>query len=217
MTFEIWYFLCWLVTVFTLDLRLYYFWARIGRRLLEKEYIGKAIKQYRSSFELQNQMRLWIWREDPYYQLYDMISLPAAFEARALNGNQGDDGDCDEFSLYAVTALEQIQRDNGNIDDKLCDQFSLVTVPWVHLKTWKPSGHNIGVFRYLVPGKGYVWAWVSNWYQCRIQWVRPDGSYFESPKDIVEYMCKSQGVRSLRWLRISLDLKTVNEHGSEVG
>jgi hypothetical protein len=213
---RIWYWLvrfgCWLV----LDLRLYYLWSRFGQWLFERKYVGKAIRLYKDEEELQKVMDKWVWRRDPFWQFNDMISCAAKVEALADAGESV--GDCDDFSIYAGRALENICEASGNttIAGKLVNDISLLTVPWLE-KNGVVGGHNVCVFRYLGSDGKWWWAWVSNWYDCRIQWEQPNGARFETAAQIAAYMSSQADAENLRWARVSLDLKKVFECGTALG
>jgi hypothetical protein len=208
---RVWYWLLWLGAVIALDLRLYYLWSRLGRWLYERQFLGREIRRYDSAQELQKAMEPWVWRPDPFWQFGDMISCPAAVEYKGTLGEPV--GDCDDFSVYAGEALRQLNDAFGSIDGKVVREISLLTVPWME-PTGKPNGHNVCVFRYLTPGKGWAWAWVSNWYDTHIQWSHPSGAPYEGPGEIAAFMCEQFEAQNTRWARVSLDLKKVYETGT---
>ena len=136
-----------------------------------------------------------------------MISTPAKVEARGMHGLPV--GDCDDFSIYAATAIQQMsERSNGVLSGKVVKEVSLLTVPWLE-KNGIVSGHNVCVFRYLTTDGKWWWAWVSNWYDCRIQWEMPNGALFETPAQIAAFMSRAADAVNLRWARVSVDLKKV--------
>lgn len=210
---HVWYWLvrfgCWLV----LDLRIYYLWSRLGRRLYEKDFVKKPIREYTNEDELQMTMERWVWRRDPFWQLFDMISCPAYVEFQA--DNQRPVGDCDDFSVYAAQALQQIAQKQGGIGGKVIAEISILTVPWME-KNGTISGHNVCVFRWLEQTKGWHWAWVSNWYDCKIQWNHPSGQTFEGPGEIAAHMCIQADATNLRWARVTPDLRRVVQTGTAI-
>jgi hypothetical protein len=208
---RVWYGLVFIGTFLVLDLRLYYLWSRFGRMLFEGLFVDKAIKEYRDEEELQQAMEKWVWRRDPLWELGDMISCPARVEYLATAGQPV--GDCDDFSIYCGTALAALEKKNGTIAGKIVKEISLLTVPWME-KSGKVNGHNVCVFRYLSPGGGWYWAWVSNWYDCKIQWTNPSGHFFETPAQIAAHMCISADSDNIRWARVTLDLRHVLETGT---
>jgi hypothetical protein len=196
----------------SLDLHLYYLWSRFGRWLFERPYLYQAIHKYVSADELASVMRPWQWRPDPWWQLWDMISCPKIVETKGLA--KLPVGDCDDFSVYAGTALSELQENAGAIHGPgglgpyLCKNFSLLTIPWM-TKDGQLEGHNICVFQYYdIAHQTWFWSWVSNWFACEIQWTH------ETDLRPIIKRVVGDG-KNLRWARVSLDLKTVYETGTE--
>lgn len=209
----VWFALCIVGCFLMFDLRVYYFWSRLGRWIYERKYLKQAIRQYDTTSLMQAGMRGWIWRMDPWWHGFDMISHPAAFEARCLNGDKEDDGDCDEFSVYIGQALLDMAQRIGSVDGRVISQVSLSAISWMHMDTGKVSGHNVCIFRYLIPGEGYRWAWASNWFECGVLWTR-HGKTYESAREVVDHVCDIMGARLIRFARVSIDLKKMYEVGS---
>ena len=213
---RIWYWMNWFWGWMALDLRIMFLWSRLMRRVYESKYIGKPIHQFKDILELQRFMVDWMWRPDPFWVGWDMTSVPAAVEARASDSDKKNDDDCDGFAVYACEALNQIARDNnGSLSGNLVRNITMLTSLWAGPKDGDANGHCVCVFEYLVPGVGWRWAWVSNWYRCAIQWKTPNGSYIESLLQIVDIMCQAAGgAQSTRWAHYERDLKKVYKTGT---
>lgn len=194
-----------LLTKVVLNLRVYYYWSRLGRWLFEYKYLDKPIPEFKDLTELSEHVREFSWRADPWWQGFDMISCPAMLEETKHD-------DCDGFSLYLGHALRQISQDHrGALDLVQVRCFSLLSIPWV-TPNGRPGGHNVCVFEWMNRKGQWAWAHVSNWYGCSIQWMHWDGQkYFYTINDVVKEIVGSNW--NLGWARASLDLKNVYETG----
>lgn len=192
-------------TFFTLTCHIYYIWSRFGRWIYEREFAGKSVSAFTSLSVLESYVANMEWVKDKWYQFGDMISYPAAAEARFKNGEAL--GDCDEFSMFFCSALPQTFSLNPK-DLPCFRDISMLTVPYV-MDTGKFDGHNVCVFRYCPETSTELcWAWASNWFNGKVQFTS-----FTDINCIVKEIEKLAKAKCYRWARVSPDLKTVYEIG----
>ena len=150
------------------NLRLYYMWSKVYQWLYEKRKWNQiTIPLFASFEEIEETLGKMIWRRDSWPELWDAISLPQATYGRHLVGNKS--GDCDDISIFAAYCIERARRRTGLNRPIL--EVGFLSCPWVDHKN-ELGGHNVCTFSYYEKGET-KWAYVSNWYEGRIQWGFP--------------------------------------------
>jgi hypothetical protein len=129
-------------TYLYLSLGIYGLWSRLYRAVAEWRYRNLEISTYDSYESLVAAVRKLIWKADSWEQLWDAVSLPQRVEY-VLNW-QADKrvGDCDEFAIYQVAALNKSLKTGKFIGDFDLEWAAMLTVTWVD-KDGKYGGHNV--------------------------------------------------------------------------
>jgi hypothetical protein len=125
-------------------LRLYYLWSKVYRFVWERQYQRTLeISVYDSYRALTRVTEKLTWTADGPKQLGDVISSPEWVEYCIRTGTKNV-GDCDEFAIYNVAALNRsLDTKAFTGDDQLVEAF-LMSVMWVDADG-KYGGHNVAL------------------------------------------------------------------------
>lgn len=189
-----------LAMFFALRLGLYYSFSRLWRDTVESEWADALITRYSKVENLYWVLGRAKWRPDRKF--LDVISWPGKAEHDYLN--TGYLGDCDEFAVYAATALHNIR--DGNHDPS---SVGILTVTW-----WSPhsgyGGHNAAA--YALRGS-QQWCHLSNWNGGFPVGDGPREPIFTSPAEMAKAICEDVNGICLGWALVETDLSKVLQYG----
>jgi hypothetical protein len=145
----------------------YYFWSKLWRAVLERDYRKQELTQYAHIEQLEEHLSKMTWVSDPLGGVFDVISSPQKVEAVLRKKLMGESevahvGDCDEFAQYAADRIQEMV-DAGKT--KL-QSPRFVSVNWLD-KDGGFHGHNICVF-YNPADKR--WGHIGNWFGGKAQY-----------------------------------------------
>ena len=150
----------------------YFLRSRVWRWFVEHKYRKgvPAVKTYESIVELQKEAQSWKWEKDSAIEGWDMISYPAATQARIDDPNPAI-GDCDDWSMYFVRALDKMLLAESYFlkVGEICTGLSLLSVFWLENETGKAAGHSVCLIEIADSFTGITrYAHMSNWSQASI-------------------------------------------------
>ncbi len=203
------------LTALTLKYKWYYRWSRAYQYMFEHSFRKmdpkKHLPEFQSMDKLSRVLSEMRWRPDKWWMLWDAISHPCATFDRYQLGKTKP-GDCDDISLVAACAIEDMRDRNvlSNVRD-----VGLLSIPWIDAKG-KIGGHNVCAFSFRVevfnssPEIGETeavqWGHISNWY------AGLPSTGLKSLKDVVRNVLGDER-ESLGWAYVSSDLRTLYCYG----
>lgn len=174
--------------------QIYAVWSRIYRWFWERKR-RKALPQFQKLGDLVALIRTLKWRADGWRQLGDAISHPEHVQWLADNDPAREVGDCDDFAIYEVTALQQpeLRRSYG------IAAAEMLTVSWYKYggKATEGNpmghyGHNVCLIRY-TDGKwtfmDYGWPY---WRRDTVEEVVADVRWLYAPESYLVGWARSR-------------------------
>lgn len=137
MLLNLWASACRIAVMLHMRLDLYRIKSTLYRHVWETQYRDYPVRTYRSFKELAVFLRTLTWVADSWKQMWDAISYPGKVEYVGTVGDRKV-GDCDEFAIYACTAVNQSVK-SGKFDTLASAR--LLTITW--LEKYTPGGHNV--------------------------------------------------------------------------
>lgn len=162
---------------------LYYLWSRVFRYLFEARP-PLPMPIYGNLESLEHDLGRMVYSPDPLRGLLDYFSYPETVAYRFTMGQPI--GDCDEYAVYACTALLRMGK-----------TAHILTVTWLD-SVGKFHGHNLCVFKDAIG-----WSHIGNWYKGKAQ-----GS-FKNPEVIARYI--ASGGSLIGYQVVTHDLRRVTE------
>jgi hypothetical protein len=198
-------------TKVVLKWKLYYLWSKVYRRLFEDKYKNMSIPDFDDLDSISSVLKKMKWKADDWRTLGDAISYPEAVWARYIMNEPVHD--CDEFSIFAAKAIENLLAKQSYVD--IGRVVGVLSMPWqVDGKKWKVGGHNVCAFTYK-RNNVFYWAHVGNWYGGKVQYTSKRGNWYRDLSDIVKDVVGDN--MSLGWAFATTDLKLMRfENGKSI-